>query len=64
MDVWESEGAFNSFMQGAMPTMQKLGIPPFEPMYTVHSTFQGAGTEANVVLIAELPMGGRRRTTG
>jgi hypothetical protein len=24
-------------------------------MYPVHSTFRGAGTEANVVLIAELP---------
>ena len=49
-----------------MPTMQQLGIPPFEPqMYPVHSMLRGAGTEANVVLIAELPgMGAGRRTTG
>ena len=56
VDVWESEQAFNTFIQGALPTMQQLGIPPFEPeMFPVHSMFEGAGTQANVMLIADLP---------
>ncbi len=56
VDMWESREAFDTFIQGAMPTMQRLGIPPFQPeMYPVHSMFQGAGTQPNVMLIADLP---------
>jgi hypothetical protein len=56
VDVWESEQAFNDFIQGAMPAFEQIGIPPFEPeMYPVHNMFEGAGTQPNVMLIADLP---------
>jgi hypothetical protein len=45
VDVWESREAFDTFIQGAPPAMQQLGIPPFQPeMYPVHSMFEGAGS--------------------
>jgi hypothetical protein len=56
VDVWESEQAFNTFIEGAMPAFEQVGIPPFQPeMYPVHNMFEGAGTQANVMLIADLP---------
>jgi hypothetical protein len=56
VDVWESEQAFNEFIQGAMPTFEQVGIPPFQPeMYPVHNMFEGAGAQPNVMLIADLP---------
>jgi hypothetical protein len=56
VDVWDSEQAFNTFLQGAMPTFEQVGIPPFQPeMYPVHNMFEGAGTQPNVMLIADLP---------
>ena len=59
VDVWESEQAFNTFIQNAMPTFEQVGIPPFEPeMYPVHNMFEGAGTQPNVMLIADLPAWG------
>jgi hypothetical protein len=59
VDVWQSEQAFNTFIEGAMPTMQQAGIPSFQPeMYPVHNMFEGAGTQANVMLIADLPAWG------
>ena len=56
VDVWESPEAFRTFFEGIKPTMEQVGMPQMEPeMYPVHSMFQGAGTQPNVMLIADLP---------
>ena len=59
-DVWESEEALGRFVEQRLrPALEKAGVPPGpEPrVHPVHNRLEGAGTEANVLLIVEMDDG-------
>lgn len=58
MDVWESKDAFDSFVAERLgPALAAAGVQEVEPrVLDVHRLIaQGAGTAANVVMIADAP---------
>jgi hypothetical protein len=57
VDVWESAEALQRFFaEGGTAAMEQAGVPPAEPrILPIHNLIQqGAGTEAGVIMIAEL----------
>ena len=56
-DVWESEEALGRFVERQLrPALEKAGVPPGPEarMHPVHNRLEGAGKEANVLLIVEI----------
>jgi hypothetical protein len=59
-DVWESEEALGRFAEERLrPALEKAGVAGGPParVHPVHNRLEGAGTEANVLLIVEIDDG-------
>jgi heme-degrading monooxygenase HmoA len=59
-DVWESEEALGRFVEQRLrPALEKAGVPPGPEarVHPVHNRLEGAGEEANVLLIVEIDEG-------
>jgi hypothetical protein len=54
-DVWDSPESLERFFESAGPAMGEAGAPDGEPrILPVHRHFEGGGTEAGVLMIAEI----------
>jgi len=55
-DVWDSPESLERFMESVGPAMQEAGAPEGPPprVLPVHNHFEGAGSDAAVIMIAEV----------